>query len=499
MKQALHIFRKDVRRLWVPIGIALAFQILFTFFEMRGHQADTPVSITAPSVEMLVGIVLPLAWWYLIAALVHGEALPGERQFWTTRPYNWKSLLGAKVLFVLAFVNLPVAIGDVSILAAQGFPVHWGALLWRQIPFTAWALLPPMALASLTRHLGQVIGAILLVVLRIVVASIPFGSPAPTGLTGMNWIEETVQLTLLLAVLSTVVLIQYRSRRTWLGRTLLAAFVVLPGFSIPLGWQLRWQARVRPPALDTSAVGIRWDPTRTRRTPLQYVRGSKTANLTLPLLVDGLPRDVDLASGGATITVADTAGVLWSSDLVWSSLERDKTGYWQTIVVPARAFEAMRNRPVTLRVDPVITALRGTEVRAPLQTGQTVLPGVGICEPVLVEGRILIVSCRSTQAAAQLRMRVHADYPGWDEDRSAGVPAPFSAEVSDAPFQTGVSLSPVQRWQPFLLAGDALAAARNYVKTQLVYETEQPIAHFQREIEKKDVELENYAVMLPEK
>src|SRR5256885_7885270 len=53
----------------------------------------------------LVMILLPLAWWTLIARVIHDEVLPGDNQFWITRPYSWKSLLGAKALFILAFIR----------------------------------------------------------------------------------------------------------------------------------------------------------------------------------------------------------------------------------------------------------------------------------------------------------------------------------------------------------------------------------------------------------
>src|SRR5271155_4729161 len=111
MKQAVHIFRKDAKCLWFPLSMALALQILFTVLEMLPHLG------AYPRVEgQIPGSLMLLAWWCLIAALVHEEPLPGDRQFWITRPYSSKSLLMAKVLFILTFVNLPVLIADCCIL-----------------------------------------------------------------------------------------------------------------------------------------------------------------------------------------------------------------------------------------------------------------------------------------------------------------------------------------------------------------------------------------------
>src|SRR5580704_13329656 len=96
VRQALHIFRKDVRYLRREISLVLCLVAVFVWTET--HSPD-------PSwVEML----LPVAFGYLIARLIHAEALPGDRQFWITRPYGWKNLLGAKLLFMFVFVNLPI-------------------------------------------------------------------------------------------------------------------------------------------------------------------------------------------------------------------------------------------------------------------------------------------------------------------------------------------------------------------------------------------------------
>jgi hypothetical protein len=352
MRQTLHIFRKDVRRLWAPLSIALAIQALFVFFETRPERG-------LPA-EELIDFLMPVAWWYLIVALVHGEALPGDRQFWISRPYRWKSLLAAKVLFIVAFVNLPVAIADSVILPAQGFSVagHWQGMLWRQVPFTIMLLVPPLALGSLTRNLGQVIVAVLLIVLRIVVGSIPFSS-LPSGYTAVSWTEGVVSTFSLLAVLSAVIVIQYRARRTWLARALFAGFVLVPALSLPVRWQLAWQARARPPAIDTTAIRIAFDSTRGQRSPLVRTRGIKYIVVAFPVRVSGAPDGVSLVSSQTEVTIGKDTFV------EGATLDRDRRGYWMTVELP---LAVSPSRPVTLRIRPVVTAVRQTEFRVPLET-----------------------------------------------------------------------------------------------------------------------------------
>ena len=45
MKQAIRIFRKDVRHLWPSLSIVLVVQILFTIFEMRSRQREIVLSL----------------------------------------------------------------------------------------------------------------------------------------------------------------------------------------------------------------------------------------------------------------------------------------------------------------------------------------------------------------------------------------------------------------------------------------------------------------------
>src|SRR5262249_19848898 len=143
------------------------------------------------------GQMLLLARWYLVALLIHEEALAGARQFWITRPYSWKSLLAAKMLFIAIFVILPAFIADWAILSAGGFHprTQIPGLLWRQAVMTSVVLLPAVAVAALTRSLAQFGFASCCVVLysaALVIAS--YRSEWHT----LEWIRSSVATTILL-------------------------------------------------------------------------------------------------------------------------------------------------------------------------------------------------------------------------------------------------------------------------------------------------------------
>src|SRR5262245_52958172 len=135
MFQSLHIVQKDVRYLWRELALFVVLVILFGWQDFVW---------TEPLLELTA--------IYLIARVFHAEAIPGDTQFWITRPYSWKSLLAAKMLFVLVFINTPLAIARIFLLDRQGFPIvsNLPALLWSQLLIILAVCLPIAALASLT-------------------------------------------------------------------------------------------------------------------------------------------------------------------------------------------------------------------------------------------------------------------------------------------------------------------------------------------------------------
>jgi len=145
MRQALRIFCKDARQFWIEIVVVLV--PMFCFPSSNSHTLGT-LGLT---------LLLPLACLFLIMRVFHGDAIPGDRQFWVTRPYDRKSLLAAKTMFIIAFVNLPLIIMQAVILASHDFPVaaNLSGLLWEQFLLSVAIFLPAAAMASITATTAQ--------------------------------------------------------------------------------------------------------------------------------------------------------------------------------------------------------------------------------------------------------------------------------------------------------------------------------------------------------
>src|ERR1019366_9663654 len=127
MKQILHIFVKDARHQWLEILLSLAVTlalvltcrsrwhtgaVLYASFLPFGSMSDLPA---------LLVLVVALSWWLLISPVIHEEKLVGDRQFWITRPYEWKKLLAAKVLFAIAWIGVPYLLVQALMLAEAGY------------------------------------------------------------------------------------------------------------------------------------------------------------------------------------------------------------------------------------------------------------------------------------------------------------------------------------------------------------------------------------------
>jgi hypothetical protein len=210
----LHIFRKDSRRLWPAIVAAIL--LLGTLARLDRWRGDWLISST----EGYLNILIPIAWACLIALAVEQDAIPGDRQFWITRPFRTRSLFAAKALFAVLFVHVPSLAADCYILAMRGFsPLTYAStLLAKQLVLACALTIPALALASLVRSFSHFVMEVVAVAAIFLV------------LNGPTWHDpyfvepllDTVRREFLIgivAVASIAVLIgQYGGRRVLLSR-----------------------------------------------------------------------------------------------------------------------------------------------------------------------------------------------------------------------------------------------------------------------------------------
>jgi len=222
-----HILAKDLRRFWRETG---AF-VLVTF--AWAMQEAHPSYWIKQHAEAALPMGLFLIWFFLIIRAVHGESLVGDREFWQTRPYVWWHLLLAKVAFLAIALNVPLTVAQIYLLSASG--VRWDAswlpgLLWLQLEFAVFLILPTVALAALTETIVQWLLTLVVIGLLIPVVSwLPWGR-LQASLSGTEELAASIGIIGIAVALALVILLQYHDRHVWSARLLFAASVA----SIPI-------------------------------------------------------------------------------------------------------------------------------------------------------------------------------------------------------------------------------------------------------------------------
>jgi hypothetical protein len=510
MRQALHIFGKDVRHLRLEIAAVLVLVAAFAYTgATRVILFDSGWGITWQPLQLL----LLLAWWALIARVVHAEPLPGDRQFWLTRPYRWKSLLAAKALFIIVFVNMPVVLADAAILRAHGF--HLGAqlpgFLWSQVLLTAVFLLPAAVLAVLTTGTVQwlltvIAAAVLKVIWNLMMARFNLDTPW----VQLDWVRFYGTWAVLTAAAVGVLIWQYARRRTaaaWLFVAAALAVVTVGSGLIPWTAAFALQSRVIRPRIDSSSLsvgfnsGLAW-------TARALVKNDGQVHIDLPLQIRGVPADTDVHPDGLSVTIEGADGATWRAD---REPRRYVTTIGQLVALEtdvAGSFYAMvKDKPATLRGSLYLT-LWGNPRRTiiPLNNRPLPVPGVGVCSATSgANERSYFLLCSAAFGSQPARASVELV-------QSATEPSPRSVRLgidqpttTYSPFPAGLAINPV--WETALPIQELPDAEVNLRRqpspppskrpTAALVHTVERVAHLRRDFVIRDLRLADFEAHVP--
>ena len=461
MRQVWHIFKKDARYLWREIVFIAALAVVFAW--------------TNP--WWLAALLLAAAS-YLIARLIHAEAIPGDRQFWITRPYHWMSLLCAKLLFIFVFVNLPILLAQLRIVSAAGFPMSsWvPGLLWSQVLMILVGLLPIAVLGAITAGIIPFIFSMLILVTIWFIMEMPIWLSVnirqPLWPDAIEWIRETVVVAALAAVLLAILYVQYRKRRTFLSRAAAIAGAALAAISY---WYLPWapawglQSRLSKQVIESSALRVSLDPKTIRFVP-RKAQTWENVEVYLPMTLTGIPDSLDVRTDAIAITLVALDGRAWKTGLGGAMRRSSALGAARleaTASVDLTYFNTEREKPVTLRGSIYFTLFGNRRWKTIPLTHQPVNALEGL---QCYLGAFEQFFCRSA-----FRWPARLVYAKFGADTS-----PLTESISYSPFPSGLHLDPIEtRWAPSLPR-----SAR-----EVTLEVEEPLAHVRREFEASGVRL----------
>jgi hypothetical protein len=401
MKQILHVFVKDARRFWAEIAISLAITGIFTY--IYPHQwrdvnlMHRAVMFNLAAAGGMMGILaqvlvvlVPLSWWLLISRVIHAEKLVGDRQFWLTRPYEWKKLLAAKVLFLVVFLYLPILIAHVVLLLEAGLhPLDYvPGLLYNLLLITGVIVLPLVTLASLTPTFAKMTLAILGVVL-LVAGIAALGSLLPSDTTGSvpSPLGDKLSTVVLFSLCGVVVVLQYALRRARLGWGLLMA---IPAFLSVLAFgdpdQLLMNRTYPRPASGTAApVQLQYVPDFAHQASTNTTNDPQELEINFPLHASGVADGYTAIIEAVKATIDAPDGSHWDSP--WQAvynerLRPDTNDAAVRFRIRRSVYEKFKSTPVKLNLRFALTSARTdsiTQIQVPAH--DFFVSGFGVCSP----------------------------------------------------------------------------------------------------------------------
>jgi hypothetical protein len=384
MNQVLHIFRKDARRHWLEIIISLL--LLFGFaWKMPTIWREEP-NYEAPVwrwLFALLGVSVCFSWWFLIVRVIQGESLVGDRQFWLTRPYQRRWLMAAKALFIIAFVNVPVLIFDVALLASVGFsPWHYlPGLLQGQLLLTAFLIVPIATISVITESPVQFLLILFGVVAYIsgltwVVGEIPSSSAGGD-------VPGAVALTVAAATCLGLLVLQYFRRDTLVSRWTLvgsACVIAIVLTAAPYGLLVE-HAYPNLPAGSLVSAGVQIER-KNSASPDDSRLTAKTLNLYVPIDTSGLVQGALVVVDAARLTISGPGGLAWNSgwvsagDTLWPAPSR----LTRAFDVSSKFYSSVAGSDVDMRIDLAVSEYReGRATQITVAGGRFKVTDDGVC------------------------------------------------------------------------------------------------------------------------
>jgi hypothetical protein len=493
MRQALHIFKKDLRHLWFEIAVVIFVVAAFTFTAARrAHWLQDP-GTNRIGAWTLVLMLLPLVWWTLIARAIHDEPIPGDNQFWITRPYSWKSLLAAKALFLLAFINLPMLLADIIILCAYGLHplgTDFSGLLWSQVLLAIVFILPIACLSALTSGFVQLVFAVLIPsVIALGIALVAPSAVIGGFLGGSDWVK-TYYVFLIIAVATVAILVwQYSTRRTAAGRMLAitaATLAVLGLTLIPGSAVLKIQSWFSKQTVEESVPHVDFDSTNKWLTRAVIERENRV-RIELPLNVAALPPGVSAKPEGFSLQLQIPDGTTARIDQVPLQLVSNTEPKFSLQFTLDESFYAkVKHAPLTIHGSLYLTIFGDRQsARIPFGDQLVTVTRVGVCSSSAKTNRSYFLMCTSAFRFPPVLVsyRFIQSSKGASQDASTSTqPRP----ISYSPFPADTGINPVSQDFTFSSTPAPLSEAR--------VDTIEPLAYLQRNFTIDNLRLADYEV-----
>jgi hypothetical protein len=459
-----HIFKKDWKLSWPFVLLAALLHWISAYvYYSRGLFSD---DVTLEMLSEYLPALALFASMFLIASIVHLEAIPGVRQDWLVRPVPHGVLLLEKLLFVLVAVEGPIFAANLAEGLADGFSLP--SSLFHALGYTAvllfFLVLPIFTFSSVTRNMTEafilgcgctfIIGAFLTLTGWWDFAS--HHTLLTVTHSGIGWIGEFIRFGLVTVAACAILGLGYFRRKTSLARILVLAFGLVLLVSSYLPWKpvFAIETRLSPRPGAAAAVNLAFEPTLERYKPPSGLKASNDpgsgngnennarAFLFLPIRITGMGYDTILLADRVDVFLIDDNGRTvyhgagGDLEVAREGPQPHEEPRYQQFPIPRSIYDKVHDQNLTVRLDYSLT-LFGLDksFSLPALNGETRTPDWGWCRSKMNEaGTAVMLHCMKpgtppTCATAFL------------ENATSGVRNPSrSACLSEyGPFQNGFS------------------------------------------------------------
>jgi hypothetical protein len=387
MGQVLRIFRKDVRHFWIEISASLLVLSAYIWRVLHEWAIPSTISDMPDLLRSLLMALVPISWCLLIVCVIQDESLVGDRQFWITRPYEWKKLLAAKALFVFAFVNVPLFAANAIFLWNSGFSPtrHLAGLLWIQLAMIVVLVLPAAVVAVVTSTIVQVVLWVLGIGTFIGgMAYVSSLIPDPHIPTSVSDSSDLIAPVVLGLVCLGLVVWQYARRRAWTARSVIAGVAVVLAVSAVVPSATQKQVTQAYPALAAGEKPpFRLTPiARRTSTENRFQSNGEKVELGIPIRFTSVAPSSLVVVAGTRAAIQTRNGKHFSSK--WAN---DRWELWPgeenkivALEVDSKFFEQSRFDPADIRITFAFTEYHELNTRQIVTAaGEFPVDGGGIC------------------------------------------------------------------------------------------------------------------------
>lgn len=381
MSIVFHILGKDLRWLWREIVLFLLVTAGWTW------QQAHPEAWTWSNGKSVLPILFFVLWFFIVVRVVQGEALVGNREFWTTRPYEWDSLLMAKAIFLVLVLNVPLLASQVYQLFSAGFSFKWTwipGLVFLGLAFAACLTIPAFALAAVTESLVQWLLAVAgLAIFAVVISWLPWDR-LPPALNAADQATGAIAILMAGALVAFAIVKQYSRRKQRTAIALLAA-AVLASIAIatltPIG-TLRDICYPHPS--EPSPIRLALQNSGSNNSREYMVTGFLPFKPALSIPIEGNTTTPDTVAliEGARLNLKGDGGWSWQSAWSKEAAEFSADGYQSMLVfdIPNQELEQLAAHHPAATVE-VALAVYKLAVPRRIETGAASfeIPGVGLC------------------------------------------------------------------------------------------------------------------------